>query len=120
MQYERGGYSKGEETSQSTIDQNLRSHPSYIGQVLGRRFKWEEVEEMAKNPFENASPDLGMKSTIDNTAIRKKTIKETQSSCIALNYDIFHELYGIDLQRASTASTSDSNIPDEQSLGEAF
>ena len=120
MQYERGGYTKGEETSQSTIDQNLRSHPSYIGQVLGRRFKWEEVEEMAKNPFENASPDLGMKSTIDNTAIRKKTIKETQSSCIALNYDIFHELYGIDLQRASTASTSDSNIPDEQSLGEAF
>ena len=115
MQYERGGYTKSDQTSESTINQNLRSHQSYIGQVGARRFKWEEVEEVSKNPIENAAMELGQKSTVDNTVIRKKMKKETNSSCIALNYDVFKELYGIDLQR-STFDASEGSDEAKQDL----
>ena len=54
--------------------------------------------------------ELGQKSTVDNTVIRKKMKKETNSSCIALNYDVFKELYGIDLQRSTFDASEGSDV----------
>jgi len=89
--YARSSYNL-EETSQSTIEQNLRSHPSYLGFISGRRFTWYEAVETPRGGFAEG----GM---VNNEMVRRMEKKEANSSCIALNYDIFMELYGIDLQR---------------------
>lgn len=100
-QFARSSYNS-EESTQSTIEQNLRSHPSYIGLIHARRFNWYDVVEVPRGGFvadENLpfQPEEGVK--IDNTMVRKMEKQTTNSSCIALNYDIFRELYDIDLQR---------------------
>ena len=100
-QFARSSYNS-EESTQSTIEQNLRSHPSYIGLIHARRFNWYDVVEVPRGGFvtdENLpfQPEEGVKT--DNTMVRKMEKQTTNSSCIALNYDIFRELYDIDLQR---------------------
>ncbi len=81
-----------ENATQSTIQQNLRSHPAYIGQVKAHKFSWEETQEVAMGttPMTDNENNMNMIKTI------KKMHKNT--SCIAINYDIFQELYGIDLE----------------------
>ena len=91
-----------EESTQSTIEQNLRSHPSYIGLIHARRFNWYDVTEVPRGGFEEAKiVDNGIQATTDNTMVRKMEKRTMNSSCIALNYDIFRELYDIDLQRSA-------------------
>lgn len=85
-QFARSSYNN-EDSTQSTIEQNLRSHPSYIGCVHARRFNWHEVVEVPRGGFENSDVNEG--STVDNTMVRKIEKKFTNSSCIALNYEIF-------------------------------
>ena len=70
--------------------------------IHARRFNWYDVVEVPRGGFvadENLpfQPEEGVK--IDNTMVRKMEKQTTNSSCIALNYDIFRELYDIDLQR---------------------
>ena len=48
--------------------------------------------------------------------VRKVEKKCTNSSCIAINYEIFRELYSIDLQRGSEESRVDDN-PDNDPIG---
>ena len=105
-QFARSSYNN-EDSTQSTIEQNLRSHPSYIGCVHARRFNWYEVVEVPRGGFEDSNAHDGA-ANIDNTMVRKVEKRFTNSSCIALNYDVFRELYDIDLQRSSDESLDSS------------
>ncbi|MDR1116615.1 MAG: DNA primase [Tannerella sp.] len=86
-----------EESTQSTIEQNLRSHPSYIGRT-DHRFSWLDVVETPSVSFEANGEDI----TPNNTMVRRMERHGASTSCIALNYDIFRDLYDIDLQRSDT------------------
>lgn len=97
-QFARSSYNN-EDTTQSTIEQNLRSHPSYIGLIHSRRFNYYDVVEVPRGGFEEEMPDQPGQISTDNTMVRKMEKRTNNSSCIALNYDIFRELYDIDLQR---------------------
>ena len=112
-QFARSSYNN-EDSTQSTIEQNLRSHPSYIGCVHARRFNWHEVVEVPRGGFENSDVNEG--STVDNTMVRKIEKKFTNSSCIALNYEIFLELYDIDLRRSGDELSSKSVDNNKQPL----
>ena len=46
-QYARSSYNQ-EDSTQSTIEQNLRSHPSYLGFVHAKRFNWYDVVEVPR------------------------------------------------------------------------
>lgn len=83
--FDRSGYNS-EGSTLSTIEQNLRSHPSYIGTVSSRRFTWEETVEVPRN---------------DDQETMVKIIKprSTSTSAIIIDYDKFRELYNIDFRR---------------------
>lgn len=115
-QFARSSYSQ-EESTQSTIEQNLRSNPSYIGFIHARRFTWNEVVEVPRGGFEEDLPnDTGVDIKVDNNMVRKVEKQGTNSSCIALNYEIFRELYGIDLKRSVGKNLSTPN-PDNDPIG---
>lgn len=115
-QYARSSYNQ-EDSTQSTIEQNLRSHPSYLGFVHARRFNWYEVVEVPRGGFEEDTPnETGIPVKLNNDMVRKVEKKCTNSSCIAINYEIFRELYSIDLQRGSEESRVDAN-PDNDPIG---
>lgn len=117
-QYARSSYNQ-EESTQSTIEQNLRSHPSYIGFVHSRRFSWYDVVEVPRGGFTEDIPnETGIDIKPNNDMVRKVEKKGTISSCIAINYEIFRELYGIDLQRKLEEDTPAPN-PDNDPLGES-
>ena len=83
--YDRSGYNS-ENTTLSTLEQNLRSHPSYIGTVPSRRFTWEETVEVAKQDDQE-------------TMIRVRKERSTSTSAIIIDYDKFMEMYNIDFRR---------------------
>lgn len=83
--FDRGGYNS-EGSTLSTIEQNLRSHPSYIGTVPSRRFAWEETEDVARANY-------------DDTVNRIRKMKSTSTSAIIVDYDKFREMYNIDFRR---------------------
>ena len=82
--FDRNGYN-GERTTLSTIEQNLRSHPAYLGTVPSRRFEWLEVEEHF---------DIGVQKVI-----KDEVLKRTSTSAVILDYDILMQSYGIDFRR---------------------
>ncbi len=101
-QYARSSYNR-EESTLSTIEQNLRSSPAYIGMVNSRRFKWTTTIEVPKGgQYEDA-----------DTMVKKVEKQSTTSSCIAINYDVFRQIYDIDLQR--TEPTEDEMAESEDS-----
>ncbi len=107
--YSRSSYNK-EETTQSTIEQNLRSHPAYIGLISGRRFDWKEVEEVPSGAFvQNAQ---GEQTEVDNRVTKRSIPKHANTSCVALNYNIFKELYDIDLERGGEGGSSSEKEED--------
>lgn len=83
--YDRSGYNS-ENTTLSTLEQNLRSHPSYVGTVPSRRFTWEETVEVAKQDDQE-------------TMIRVRKERSTSTSAIIIDYDKFMEMYNIDFRR---------------------
>lgn len=83
--YDRSGYNS-ENTTLSTLEQNLRSHPSYIGTVPSRRFTWEETVEVAKQDDQE-------------TMVRVRKERSTSTSAIIIDYDKFMEMYNIDFRR---------------------
>ncbi|WP_279109356.1 DNA primase [Butyricimonas virosa] len=87
---------RDEDTTQSTIEQNLRSNPAYIGIVSSRKFSWNIVNEVPKGDLSNGKESSEM--------IRIVERKEQTTSCLALNYEIFKQYFDIDLER---------NAPDE-------
>lgn len=102
--YDRSGYNS-ENTTLSTLEQNLRSHPSYIGTVPSRRFIWEETAEVAK---ENDG----------ETMVRVRKMKSTATSAIIIDYDKFMEMYNIDFRRdeqlAEDANAANDTQPSDQ------
>jgi DNA primase catalytic core len=121
--FARTSFNRGD-SSQSTIEQNIRSHPSYIGVVASKRFRWHEIEEVPNGDFTTGTtPEGVIKEVPDNRVSKRYIEKSTVSSCVALNYDIFRELYDIELQRSSgedqsatDQSTADSNASQAQPL----
>jgi hypothetical protein len=91
-----------EQSTQSTIEQNLRSHPSFTGKT-SRRFSWLETVEV---PYGGIDMDTGAVAA-NNTMVRKMEKQCTVTTCIALNYDFFRELYDINLQRSEAPDTGD-------------
>lgn len=83
--FDRSGYNS-EGSTLSTIEQNLRSHPSYIGTVPSRRFTWEESIEIAR-------------ADDQETMVKVMKPKSTSTSAIIIDYDKFRELYNIDFRR---------------------
>lgn len=98
--YDRSGYNS-ENTALSTLEQNLRSHPSYIGTVPSRRFTWEETVEVAKQDDQE-------------TMVRVRKERSTSTSAIIIDYDKFMEMYNIDFRRGESlqASQSDQDTQD--------
>lgn len=88
--YDRSGYNS-ENTTLSTLEQNLRSHPSYIGTVPSRRFTWEETVEVAKQDDQE-------------TMVRVRKERSTSTSAIIIDYDKFMEMYNIDFRRGDISA----------------
>ena len=102
--YDRSGYNS-ENTTLSTLEQNLRSHPSYIGTVPSRRFTWEETVEVAKQDDQE-------------TMVRVRKERSTSTSAIIIDYDKFMEMYNIDFRRGESLYT-ESGDQDAQGTGKA-
>ena len=83
--FDRSGYNS-EGSTLSTLEQNLRSHPSYIGTVPSRRFTWEETIEAPRNDDQE-------------TMVKVRKPKSTSTSAIIIDYDKFRDLYNIDFRR---------------------
>lgn len=83
--FDRSGYNS-EGSTLSTLEQNLRSHPSYIGTVPSRRFTWEETIEVPRNDDQE-------------TMVKIRKPKSTSTSAIIIDYDKFKEHYNIDFRR---------------------
>ena len=88
--YEKAGMNT-ENTTLSTIEQNLRSHPSYIGTVSSHRFEWKETIEVARNDAEE-------------TMVKLRKPKSKMTSAIIVNYDLFKMMYNMDFRRDPTAA----------------
>lgn len=84
--FDRCGYNT-EGSTLSTLEQNLRSHSSYVGTVPSRRFTWEETMEEPKNDGYE-------------TMVKVRKQRSTSTSAIIIDYDKFTELYHIDFRRA--------------------
>ena len=82
-----------EDTSQSTIEANIRSNPSYIGLIANKRFKWREVGEVTRAET-GSNCSIGM-----SDMVRIMKTKHSVTSCIALDYDIFKKYFDIDIER---------------------
>ena len=83
--FDRSGYNS-EDSTLSTLEQNLRSHPAYIGAVPSRRFTWEETIEVPRNDDQE-------------TMVKIRKPKSTSTSAIIIDYDKFKEHYNIDFRR---------------------
>ena len=98
--YSKNGYNE-ENSSLSTIEQNLRSHPSYIGLSSSHRFSWEETVEEA--------------STKDQeTMVRVRKARSTITSAIVMDYDRLMEDYGIDFRRDESLAEESQQSGDVQ------
>lgn len=86
-----------EEATQSTLEQNLRSNPAYLGFIKSKRFTWKEVDEVPRRPAADGEAGIGISE--DNRMERIVKKQSQISSCIALNYDIFRSFYDVDLER---------------------
>ena len=83
--------------SLTTLEINLNSHPSYIGQVSNTRFKWMEVKEVPVGGTMKDPVTGEEKPNMIMTRIMDKRIKGT--SAVLLNYDILSKMMGIDFER---------------------
>ena len=99
--FDRSGYNS-EGSTLSTIEQNLRSHPSYIGTVPSRRFTWEESIEIAR-------------ADDQETMVKVMKPKSTSTSAIIIDYDKFRELYNIDFRR-TFAPESEPEVKKEENV----
>lgn len=83
--------------SMTTLDVNLNSHPSYIGQVSNTRFRWMEVKEV---PAGGMVVDKETGQTTTNMIMtRVMEPREKQTSAVVINYDILSSMLGIDFER---------------------
>jgi DNA primase catalytic core len=87
----------------TTLEVNLKSHPSYIGTVSNTRFRWQEVREVPRGETSDANVyNNELKRIVEN--------KEKQTSAIVLNYDILQKFMGIDFERLGANSQSSTPV----------
>ncbi len=88
-----------EEVTLSTIEQNLRSHPAYMGMTPSWRFKW--LEEKSVPAGESIKVVDGVEQKSTDMSMRKIMSKmEKITSCMVLDYDVFLRFYeDLDLER---------------------
>ncbi|MBW4753618.1 DNA primase [Prevotella melaninogenica] len=96
--FDRSGYNN-ENSTLSTIEQNLRSHTSYVGTVSSRRFVWEETID---------DTDLH-----DGSMVKLRKQKSTSTSAIIIDYDKFVESYNIDFRRDCADDSNKESKPVE-------
>ena len=94
--FDRSGYNS-ENSTLSTLEQNLRSHSSYIGSVPSRRFSWEETVEVPRYDDQE-------------TMVKVRKTRCTSTSAIIVDYDKFKDMYNIDFRR--TAFVQEEQKPD--------
>ena len=115
--YNQSSY-RDEDTTQSTIEQNLRSNPAYIGVVSSRKFSWNVVSEVPKGDLINGKESSEMVRIVER--------KEQTTSCLALNYEIFKQYFDIDLERnaldddsqetGTRANLKEMNVPSSEKI----
>jgi len=96
--FDRSGYNN-ENSTLSTIEQNLRSHTSYVGTVSSRRFVWEETID-----------DTDLR---DGSMVKLRKQKSTSTSAIIIDYDKFVESYNIDFRRDCADDSNKESKPVE-------
>jgi len=90
--YDRNGYNSDRSTL-ATIEQNLRSHPSYVGKTDSWRFEWTDVDE-------GYDQRLGK-------VVKYEIPKRTVTSAVILDYEAFMQAYNIDFRREWTDDTAE-------------
>ena len=95
-----------EDTTQSTIDQNLRSCPAYMGYVINRKFSWYETVDTPRGGIDDGT-SVTPGVVVNNELVRRVERQSTQGSCVALNYNVFMDMYGIDLRRGDQEQPAD-------------
>jgi hypothetical protein len=106
--YAKSSYNT-ENASQTTIEQNLRSSPAYIGAINARRFRWREVNEVPVGEVTKREADD--MTPVNMTMTRVMEDKSEMGSCIALDYKSFVSLYDIDLERSEEKSDVAEDLP---------
>ena len=96
--FDRNGYNS-EKSTLATIEQNLRSHPSYIGTVASRRFEWTEV-------IEHYDPK-------SDKVIKDEQPRQTSTSAVIIDYDEFMKAYNIDFRREGQESEPEAESRQE-------
>ena len=99
--YDHQNYNR-EGTAYSQIENNLKSHPSYITPVKSHRFVWTETEETQRS---DSNPDMS----------KQRVEREKNTSCIAINYDVFRAMYNTDMQK-QRVKPQDTSDPAEATL----
>lgn len=79
----------------TTLEVNLKSHPSYIGQVKNTKFRWDTVKEVARGGVSTEEGSVAMNSDMKKII----TKNEKQTSAMVLNYDILQKYMCIDFER---------------------
>lgn len=100
-----------ENASQTTIDQNLRSCPAYIGAINSRRFKWREVNQVPAGEYSKREKDDD--TPINMTMIQVMKEQVEMASCIALDYATFRNLYDLDLERTELPESTNEPITED-------
>lgn len=88
-----------ENVTLSTLETNLRSHPAFMGAVNARRFRWKQVDQI---------PDPSMQGGV-NRMVTVVEEKAQMSSCVALDYEIFREVYDMEFQVPSETDEVPNN-----------
>lgn len=100
--------------SLTTLEVNLKSHPSYIGQVGNTRFRWMEPKEVPVGGFIK-DPASGTE-TPNMAMVRVMESKEKSTSAVVLNYDILSRMLGLDLERGISNDEEKSSEAKQEDL----
>lgn len=93
----------------TTLDINLKSHASYIGQVSGTRFRWLE-ERSVPMGGEYRDPMTG--EVKENMLVKKVMEKrEKNTSAVVLNYEVLSRMLGIDFERTLQKPDEKQDLP---------
>jgi DNA primase catalytic core len=101
--------------SLTTLEVNLKSHPSYVGNVSNTRFKYLESKEVPIGGQYTAA-DGELKENM--TLMRVMEKKEKMTSAVVLNYNILQKVMNIDFERYNRDDDQQQNkkdpVPDSE------
>jgi DNA primase catalytic core len=91
---------KAEALKMNNLVTYLKDHPAYLGMVKSTRFKWTEIHEIS-DPATSSVKKHGVEASVNTSAI-------------AFNYDLLHEMMNIDLEKFSNTEVVIENKTDEK------